>query len=66
MDVYETGEGMSYGTLFKKLGFKRPILFKDASGLEMKLPSSKTFDVDSVAALVGMRQLLLDVCPIGE
>ena len=60
MDVYETGQGMSYGSLFKKMGFKRPILFKNPSGLEMKLPSSKAFDIDSVAALVGTRSKLVE------
>jgi hypothetical protein len=53
MDVYATGQDMPYGTLFKQQGFRRPILFKNVSGLQMKLPSKSSFDIDSVAALVG-------------
>jgi len=62
MDVYQTGKEVRYGNLFKKKGFRRPILVKDASGLGMKLPSDKDFDIDSVAALVGNRELdVIDV-----
>jgi len=53
MDVYPTGQDMPYGTLFKQQGFRRPILFKNVSGLHMKVPSRSSFDIDSVAALVG-------------
>ncbi|KAL6046274.1 Lysine-specific demethylase 2A [Balamuthia mandrillaris] len=62
MKVYETGEEIRLSTMFEEEGFRQPTLVLRPAGLGLKVPDAATFDVDSVAALVGNRELeIIDV-----
>ncbi|KAL6055318.1 Lysine-specific demethylase 2A [Balamuthia mandrillaris] len=62
MKVYETGEELRLSTMFEEEGFRQPTLVLRPAGLGLKVPDAATFDVDSVAALVGNRELeIIDV-----
>lgn len=64
---HETGKTITFETLFLKDGFTQPILVEKPTGLGVVVPTEPNFDIDSVAELVGNRDLdVIDVLEQAE
>ena len=61
VQIHQNGENITYEKMFVRDGFRTPLLILEPTGLDLRVPN-RDFDVDSVARLVGNRDLdVIDV-----